>query len=588
MRLDDALVSTLRDWDVGHVFGVSGANIEHVHDAINRLGGDRLRSVMARREDGASFMADGRARVHRTLGVCCATSGGGMVNLLAGLAESYAESVPVLALIGQPPLQLEGRGAFQDSSGIGRTVDAVGLLRATTKRVAKIEDPADFWPELHAAAVAALTGRPGPVALLLPRDVFELSVGPRPEDFPAELSALLAPAEAAPHTVRPLFDALRFAERPALLIGHGVRRSGATDVVTEFARRAGVPVVATMAARGEFPNDDPLFLGVAGVVGHPSAHRYLKESDLVVAVGTGLGVMTRGPLGPLDPAHLAVVNIDPGEAERATAPGLVVARDAGAVFRTLLELLDAEPFTAAPPDDYELLRYRPRLAPATGGGRTPRTARDTLRQSEAIRAIEPYLPRDGHIVLDAGNCASAAIHLSHVPEGTSSTIALGMGGMGYSIAAAIGAQLGSAPGTRSVVLCGDGAFLMNGFEVHTAVAERLPVLYVVFNNNMHGMCVTRQQTFFDSRLECVSYPSLDVATVAYGLGGPDRLWVGTAGTLDELQVRLADYHDAHAHLPGVLELRLPVEEVPPFAAFLPEDEPTYAVGRRTDSRVLAG
>ncbi|MBT2383996.1 thiamine pyrophosphate-binding protein [Streptomyces sp. ISL-11] len=588
MRLADALVSTLRDWDVRHVFGVSGANIEHVHDAIHRLGGDRLRSVMARREDGAAFMADGRARVHRTLGVCCATSGGGMVNLLAGLAESYAESVPVLALIGQPPRQFEGRGAFQDSSGIGRTVDATGLLRAATKRVAKIEDPADFWPELRAAAVAALTGRPGPVALLLPRDVFDLPVGPRPADWPADLSALLTPRAVDRHTVRPLFDALRAAHRPVLLIGHGVRRSGAADEITSFARRAGVPVAATMAARGEFPNDDPLFLGVAGAAGHPSAHTYLKESDLVVAVGTGLGVMTRAPLGRLDPGRLAVVNIDPGEAERATAPGIVVAEDAKAAFRTLSALLDAEPFTAPPPDGYELRRYRPRLAPVTGRPHDARTTRDTLRQSEAIRVIEDYLPRGGNILLDAGNCASAAIHLAQVPEGASSTIALGMGGMGYSIAAAIGAQLGSAPDARTVVLCGDGAFLMNGFEVHTAVAERLPVLYVVFNNNMHGMCVTRQQTFFDSRLECVSYPALDVATVACGLGGPDRLWVGTAGTPHELRDRLADYHDRHTHLPGVLELRLPAEEVPPFAAFLPEDEPTYVVGRRADSRVLAG
>ncbi|GAA2718882.1 MULTISPECIES: thiamine pyrophosphate-binding protein [Streptomyces] len=590
MRLADALVTTLRDWDLGYVFGVSGANIEHLHDAIHRLGGDRLRSVMARREDGAAFMADGRARVHRTLGVCCATSGGGMVNLLAGLAESYAESVPVLALIGQPPRVLEGRGAFQDSSGIGRTVDALGLLRAATKRVAKIEDPADFWPELHAAAVTALTGRPGPVALLLPRDVYDLSVGPRPADWPVDLERLAAPAAVAREAVRPLFEALRTARRPALLIGHGVRRSGAAGEVTAFARRAGVPVVATMGARAEFPNDDPLFLGVAGATGHPSAHAYLKESDLVVAVGTGLGVMTRGPLD-LASARLAVVNIDPGEAVRATDPGIVVEADAGAAFAALLALLEAEPFTAPAPEGYELRRYRPRPAPPTGREQREqemRTAGDSLLQSEAIAQLEEYLPRGGHLVLDAGNCASAAIHLSHVPEAASSTIALGMGGMGYSIAAAIGAQLGSADGTRTVVLCGDGAFLMNGFEVHTAVAERLPVLYVVFNNNMHGMCVTRQQTFFDSRLECVEYPALDVATVAYGLGGPDRLWVGSAGTADELRGLLADYHDHHAHLPGVLELRLPVEEVPPFAAFLPADEPTYVAGRRADSRVLTG
>src|SRR6201995_295751 len=130
MRLADALVVTLRDWGVRYVFGVSGANIEHVHDAIHRLGEGRLSSVLAKSEVGAAFMADARARVKKTLGVCCSTSGGGMMNLAVGIAEAYAESVPVLALVGQPSSALDGRGAFQDSSGIGRSVDALALFGA--------------------------------------------------------------------------------------------------------------------------------------------------------------------------------------------------------------------------------------------------------------------------------------------------------------------------------------------------------------------------------------------------------------------------------------------------------------------------
>src|SRR5688500_13602201 len=125
MIVADALASSLRDWGIRHVFGVSGANIEHFHDAIHRLGDGRLQAVLARSEVGAAFMADGHARVHRTLGVCCATSGGGMMNLAVGIAESFAESVPVLAIVGQVPTSVEGRGGFQDSSGIGRTVDAL-------------------------------------------------------------------------------------------------------------------------------------------------------------------------------------------------------------------------------------------------------------------------------------------------------------------------------------------------------------------------------------------------------------------------------------------------------------------------------
>ncbi|MFD0207364.1 MULTISPECIES: thiamine pyrophosphate-binding protein [Saccharothrix] len=573
LTLADALVGALRDWDVRYVFGVSGANVEHVHDAVHRLGDGRLTSVMARREDGAAFMADGRARVHRTLGVCCATSGGGMMNLAVGLAESYAESVPVLALVGQPPAALEGRGAFQDGSGIGRAVDARAMLAAITKKTVKV-DPARFWEQLRDAVDTALSGRPGPVALLLPRDVYEQPVGPRPADWPEDLADVVVTAPPDPAAVRRLFDAVRAASKPVLVLGHGVRRSPDGAAVVDFARRAGVPVATTMSARAEFPNDDPLFLGVVGVTGHPSAHAVIGDADLVVVAGAGLNVMTRGPLGALDPARVAVVNIDPDDPRRAVDPGIVVAGDVGAVARLLLEHLAAEPFAKSPFPRYELSRFVPRPADPVDRTPHPRDDGDDLTQSEAITALSAWLPTNGHIVLDAGNCASAVIHLSDVPPGTSSTIALGAGGMGYSLGAAVGAQLGSPEGARTMVFCGDGAFLMNGLEVHTAVDLGLPALYVIFNNGMHGMCVTRQQTFFDGRIECVSYTPVDIAAVARGLGEPDRLWVGSAGTLAELRERLVDYHERHGDRPGLLELRLPAEEVPPFTPFLPADEAT--------------
>src|SRR5262245_27660613 len=173
MTLAEALVTTLRDWGLEYLFGVGGANIEHLHDAVHRLGGDRFRSVCAKSEVGAAFMADCRARVHRTLGVCCATSGGGMMNLAVGVAGSFAESVPLLAIVGQPPTALEGLGAFQDSSGIGRSVNAEKLWAAISKYSIRLTDPARFWEHLDTAVTAALSGRPGPAVLLIPRDLFD-------------------------------------------------------------------------------------------------------------------------------------------------------------------------------------------------------------------------------------------------------------------------------------------------------------------------------------------------------------------------------------------------------------------------------
>lgn len=574
MKLVDALVGALRDWNVRYVFGVSGANIEHVHDAIHRLGDGELESVLAKSEVGAAFMADARARVHRTLGVCCATSGGGMMNLAVGIAESYAESVPVLAIVGQIPSTLEGRGGFQDSSGIGRTVDAVAMWRSMTKYAERVDSADRFWEKLADAARAALGGRPGPAVLLPTRDAYELEVGDRPAWFPRTLAAIAEPIAPPADDLRALFAALRGARRPVIVIGTGAARSVDADAIGAFAIDAGIPVATTMANPGAFPNDHPLYLGTVGAAGHPSAHAYLNErADLVVAVGTGLAAMIRQPLArAIERCVVAIVNVDADEIARTLGASIVVEGDAGLAFRALGALHAAAPFAHAP-IDYELTRYLPEIAEGStseirpfGGG---------LLQSQAIDILESHMPENGHILFDAGNCAAAAIHGMSLPRGASSTIALGMGGMGYAIAGAIGAHLGSPVLARTTVLCGDGAFLMTGLEIHTAVERGLPILFVVFNNGKHGMCVTRQKLYFAGRVEASEYARVDVATVARGLGDASKLWVGSAATSMQLRKELDAYRTCGG--PGVLELVLTREEVPPFAPFLSADHPTYAV-----------
>jgi acetolactate synthase-1/2/3 large subunit len=557
--LADGLVEAFREWGLRYLFGVSGANIEHLHDAVHRRGG--LTSVLAKREDGAAFMADAHARVHRTLGLCCATSGGGMMNLAVGLAESLTDGVPVLAVIGQPPSALDGAGSFQESTGRTGTVDALGLLGAVTKHVARVAEPDHFWAALREAVRAALSGRPGPAALLVPRDVFPLEVGEPPADWPRELWDVAEVATVDTVATQRLFDAIRTARCPVLLIGHEVRASRDEPAVHEFARRTRIPVATTMSARGDFPNTDPLYLGVAGACGHPSVHDFLcSQADLMIATGTDLGMLVRAPLAGLPSERVAAVTHD-GAVARAAFPGAqVIDADAGVVFRRLCELLNDTPFQAAPLSGYRLHGYSPRLEqpdqPARGG--------DTLVASEAVDVLRRFLPSDGHILTDAGNCGAAAMHHALVPPGTSTTVAFGMGGMGYSLPGAIGAQLGS-PG-RTVVFCGDGSFLMNGFEIHTAAELGLSILYVVFNNQGHGMCASRQRLMFGGRIECATYEPIDITTVARGLG---NIWVGSAGTAAELENLLEDYHSRFADRPGVLELRLPREEIPPMVPFTP-------------------
>ncbi|MGW5556936.1 thiamine pyrophosphate-binding protein [Micromonospora sp. NPDC003944] len=571
----DALVEALDELGVRHVFGVGGANIEHVFDALHQRPAGRISSVLAKREDGAAFMADGVARAYGTLGVCCATSGGGMMNLAVGLAESHNDGIPVLALVGQSPAAADGLGAFQESTGRPGTVDAHGLLTSITKYTGRITGGDDCWAQLRAALTAAVSGRPGPAALLVPRDVFAAPAGPAPADWPAELSEFTARQEVPPESLRDVFDALTRAVAPVLILGPELRSSSDGDAVVAFARRARIPVATSMSNRGDLDEDDPLYLGVVGVAGHPSVHRYLLEqADLVVAAGSDLGFLTRAPIVDLKSDRVVVIAHDGSVARRCGSADLVLEADAGRIFRALDDLLSVEPFQA-PPFEYELRHYTPQLEVESV---VP--AEDSLLASEAIDVLGTYLRPGDRVLTDAGNCGASASHLITLPSGGRAFTALGMGGMGYTVPAAIGMQL-NAPSGRSVVILGDGAFLMNGLEIHTAVELGLPILYVVFNNAAHAMCASRQRQMFAGRLEGSRYHPVDVCSVARGLGRPDGLWVGSAGALPELSALLADYHAGHEDRPGVLELRLSRDEIPPMMPFVPADAPTHALsGRR--------
>jgi acetolactate synthase-1/2/3 large subunit len=502
-----------------------------------------------------------------------------MMNLAVGVAEAFAESVPLLAIVGQPPTRLEGRGAFQDSSGIGRSVNAARLWAAISKYQARITDPSQFWQCLDCAVTAAMSGLPGPAVLLIPRDLFDSDVGPRPGWMPERLRELNGLWYAPTDAVAKLFDAIRTAQTPVLLLGSGVDRCSQPAAVVKFARRMGVRTATTLATKGAFPNDDPLYLGTVGVAGEPSVHRFLAEqADLIVAVGTGLNVMTAQPIQQaLRPERLAVVNIDMGEVSRIIHPSLSIEADAGVVFSQLNQLADQAHVVPRAPAPLPVTRFTPGLAPDLLPDTCDPPSVDRtgdLLQSQALEMLQPFLPTKGHVLFDAGNCAAAALHYLLIPANVSATIALGMGGMGYAIAGAIGAQIGSPRGSRTMVFCGDGAFLMLGAEVHTAVDHQLPILFVVFNNGMHGMCVTRQQLYFGGRIECSRYSPISVAEVARGFGPPDRLWVGSAGTIEELNEVLRG-SPCFAGRPGVLELLLRREEMPPFTPFLPADAPTY-------------
>ncbi|MQY33789.1 Acetolactate synthase isozyme 3 large subunit [Streptomyces sp. RB17] len=478
VRLVDHLAGELARAGVTHVFGVGGANIEDLYDAVHRRGG--VRGVVAKHEFSAVTMADGYARTTRRLGVVAATSGGGAMNLVPGLAEAYASRVPVLALVGQPPTGQEGHGAFQDSSGKAGSFDAREVFAPVSRFCARVED-ADSLTELLPRAVAAAQADPrGPAVLLLPKDVQQARIRvPARDAAPAPGGP--APASAQrPDTaaVSAVSDALRGARRVLVVAGEDVAAADARGDLAELARRLGAWVAVTPDAKDVFDNRDPRFAGVAGVMGHANVEDCLRRADLCVLVGTRLPVLARGGLDRAL-AGTDVVSLGP---EPPFVAGTVLGGSLRDALRAVTARLPSHPRPCPP-------HAGPLPAPVPGP-RFPARER-TVPHAQAVAAVEAALPQDAHVFVDAGNAGASAVHLLPAPRHGRFVVAVGMGGMGYTFGAGIGAAL--ATGRRTYVLAGDGAFFMHGMEVHTAVEYDAPVTFVIFNNNAHAMCALREE-----------------------------------------------------------------------------------------------
>ena len=492
------------------------------------------------------------------------------MNLAVGVAESYQEGIPVLAIVGQIPTGLNGVGGFQDSSGIGHTVNAKGLWSAISKEVRVISNPETFWTDLREVVESILSPRPGPGVLLIAKNVFSLTVPPRPPDWPTDLSTMRACRQPRPSMLRDLIERLGRAKAPLIVAGPDVRAGGAQDQLVTLARRMQIPVVTTLSDIGAFPADDPLCLGVIGTAGHPSPIGTSMVADLGIVVGSSLEI------GGVRRSWMVwasgLVFVCPESRSVPSSGGTLIESDVLAFTTTLL--CDAAMLPVGPgrPMGYVQQEYQPLIAARTEVDHHP-NSEGALLQSEAIAKVQQILPHYQRLLFDAGNCAASALHYLSVPAHVQTSIALGMGGMGYAIPGAIGASLAGSEAERTMVLCGDGAFLMLGMEVHTAVDLGLPILFVVFNNAKHGMCVTRQQVYFQSRIECASYDSVAVAELCRGFGTSDQIWVGEASTLADLDAALDELSDWQWSGPAVLELTLRREEVPPFAPFLPADAP---------------
>jgi acetolactate synthase-1/2/3 large subunit len=546
-RVVDHIVGYLAATGVPYIFGVDGANIEDLYDAAHFR--DDIDAILAKHEFSAATMADGYSRSGAGLGVVAATSGGGCLNTLAGLGEALASRVPVLALIGQPPTTLDGRGAFQDTSGRNGALNGEALFSAVSVFCRRILAPEEIETALPEAIAAAHRG--GPAILLLPKDIQQSSVDVRGSVNGSSNGFPVGGQIGDPHAIA---RALRNADGPITIVaGEQVARDDARAELAQLrsmlrARIATVPDAKDVAGTPGLGSSSAL--GVTGVMGHPGVATAIADSALCLLVGTRLNVTARAGL---DDALASVPIHSIGSARPFVSCTHTHTEDLGGSLRLLRQALGGggRPAGVRVPDEVPKTELKPPTHDGPG-----------VRYRDAMHVLDTALPDGADIIVDAGNIGASAIHYLPARRDGRFIVALGMGGMGYSFGAAVGVAFGRR--RRTVVIAGDGSFFMHGMEIHTALQYRLPVTFLLFDNHAHAMCVTREQLLYDD-------------LYSYNRFGPSRLGAGLAAmfpglssvdvdTIDELPTALREALDVEG--PSVIAVECSADEIPPFAAFL--------------------
>jgi len=566
------MLEILEEEGVEYIFGVPGGPLTALFEALQDRG--RIRLVMAKHEGGAAFMAASYARVSGRLAVCCGTSGPGATNAITGIASAHADSLPILFLTGQVGTGVFGKGAIQESSTFG--LDLVTLLRPVTKLSAMFTNP-DRVPDLLRAAIrSATTGRSGAVHLNMPADMLRQPV----QRSAVKVSPVVANNTLDSVSLAQALELLHQARRPCVLAGHGVALARAEADLMAFAQAARAPVMTSPKGKGVFPEDHPLSLGVLGFGGHEQAEKYLQSIDLLLVFGSSLNeFVTNAWTLPITGSHHVVqVDIDPTMIGRNYSVDVPVVGDAGAALRELRNSnFDRDQ------RDFAVLEAIRRNTPRHLASDAIDSDSVPLKPQRLMRELRSAMPDDALLFVDNGSSIIWGVHYFEVRSPGTFFVDLGLASMGSAVAGVVGGSMAN-PTRRSVALVGDAAFAMNGFEVHTAVDENLPITWVVLNNHGHGMVRQGDQLMRGRDLGASQFKfPVDSAGVARALGARGV----TVTTPAELRAALIEAM-AH-HGPTVIDAVIDAEELVPTLARRVQTLANFMANKRTsDIRSLIG
>lgn len=511
----EMVVDVLVRHQVEVVFGLPGGAVLPLYDALYDA---PFRHVLARHEQGAALMADGYARVSGKPGVCIATSGPGATNLITGLATSRMDSIPVVAITGNVPRAVMGTDAFQEA-------DTVGISMPVTKHNFLVDDVNKLEQTLHDAFRLAVSGRPGPVLVDIPKDVF-MDIATPMQPQPEVVNVLQPPRPAYdPSLIELAAAAIAKAHRPVIYAGGGVITANASSALRAMARQLQIPVTTTVMALGAFPADDPLFLGMPGMHGTYAANMALTETDCLIAVGCRFDDRVTGNVAKFAPhAYVIHVDIDATEHHKIKPAHVPIVANARDGLEALLAATASLPQADHRPWLDQVARWR-REHPYV----YDRESEELLPQ-RVIEGVGRATNGEAVIVTGVGQHQMWAAMFYPYKRPRQLLTSGGLGTMGYGLPAAIGAQIAD-PDATVVCVDGDGSFQINVQELGTLADLQLPVKIVLVNNGCHGMVRQWQELFHGNRISHSRFqtqPDFVALAQAYGIHGmrvdhPDAL-----------------------------------------------------------------
>lgn len=503
IRGAEAVMRCLVAEKVDTLFGYPGGAIMPIYDALYDFK-DEVNHILVRHEQGAIHAAQGYARTSGKVGVCFATSGPGATNLITGLADAMIDSTPVVCVTGQVASHLLGTDAFQET-------DVIGISMPVTKWNVQVTKAEDIAGAMAKAFYIARSGRPGPVLVDITKDAqfgmtdFEYkpcekirSYSPKPTIQMNDLNAAV--------------DILNSAQKPFLVIGQGIILSGAEQELVAFAEKSGIPVASTLLGLGAFSPDHSLYVGYLGMHGNYAPNILTNECDVLLAIGMRFDDRVTGDVSRYaKQAKVIHFDIDAAELNKIIKADVAVLADAKEALSLLIELIT--------PKKHENwlgeFRALEKIEHESVVNKAKHPTNGELKMAEVVNLLSEKTDGKAIIVTDVGQHQMITSRYYQYKGFRSNVTSGGLGTMGFSLPAAIGAKLGN-PEKTVVAIIGDGGFQMTIQELGTILQAKVDVKILILNNNFLGMVRQWQQLFFDRRYSFTEIVNPNFTAIAKG------------------------------------------------------------------------